>query len=468
MRLDQTNFGLSIAAIAPRWRRCSSVRFRHAGVRFRTGSVKPPRRPRRLHDQGPRRSRPPPSEIALSVRNGTPLTMDDAVRMALENNLGIQEERLQPAKSRSYGGRARASAYTPALFSSRPARQHAAPPTDFLSTGGAVVTSGGIVHHRRACSSSCRSAGQLSGHLDGSRGDDRRAAYERSTREPGVAPERRVQPAAAAQLQDRRATRQQLLIARTQQKIADLAASPARHADRRVVRDAYYNLIGAIGGLDVAQQSLDLSRQSLKDNRTPRRGRHDGADRHRRGAEAEVASNEETVIVAEAAIQTARGSAADADHEPLAARISGRRAFRTDGSADADAAGHRRRAAAIKNALANRHRHPAGEEATSRAPTSASDFAQNQRLPEVDLQARLRRDGRRRHAVQLRRPTSTATPRRSGSPTRSFGDALRDVFGQRLPHVELRAQRQLPDRHQPGRGGGAPRPAAAQAGATSS
>ena len=38
-------------------------------------------------------------------------------------------------------------------------------------------------------------------------------------------------------------------------------------------------------------------------------------------AEAEVASNEEAVIIAEAQIKTRRGSAAHADHEPVAAGL---------------------------------------------------------------------------------------------------------------------------------------------------
>ena len=71
------------------------------------------------------------------------------------------------------------------------------------------------------------------------------------------------------------------------------------------MRAAYYNLVGAIAGLDVAQQSLDLARQSLKDNRT-RVEVGTMAPIDVVSSEAEVASNEENVIVSEAAIQTAQ------------------------------------------------------------------------------------------------------------------------------------------------------------------
>ena len=61
---------------------------------------------------------PQPSPLApLPAAQGTPLAIDDAVRMALENNLGIQTERLNPQIQ--VLGIARAdAAYAPTLFSS--------------------------------------------------------------------------------------------------------------------------------------------------------------------------------------------------------------------------------------------------------------------------------------------------------------------------------------------------------------
>ena len=67
-----------------------------------------------------------------------PLIADDAVRMALENNLGLQTERLNPQIARCAVSRALA-AYTPDLFSRTPTRSTTAPPTDFLSSGGDVT-----------------------------------------------------------------------------------------------------------------------------------------------------------------------------------------------------------------------------------------------------------------------------------------------------------------------------------------
>src|SRR5205823_7629204 len=81
---------------------------------------------------------PQPSPVA----DGTPISMDDAVRMALENNLGIQQEKLNPQIQTLAIAQAN-GAFRPALFSTLSRRSSTAPPTDFLSTGAtnAAVTS---------------------------------------------------------------------------------------------------------------------------------------------------------------------------------------------------------------------------------------------------------------------------------------------------------------------------------------
>ena len=55
--------------------------------------------------------------------------------MAMENNLGIRGERLNP-EIQNYGVVRAQSAFTPSLFSSVTRGNSATPPSDFLSTGG--------------------------------------------------------------------------------------------------------------------------------------------------------------------------------------------------------------------------------------------------------------------------------------------------------------------------------------------
>src|SRR6185295_3482035 len=73
----------------------------------------------------------------------------------------------------------------------------------------------------------------------------------------------------------------------------------------RNVRSAYYDLVGAIAGLEVAQGSLDLARQSLKNNQT-RVEVGTMAPIDIVAAEAEVASNEENVIIQQGQIESAQ------------------------------------------------------------------------------------------------------------------------------------------------------------------
>ncbi len=72
----------------------------------------------------------------------------------------------------------------------------------------------------------------------------------------------------------------------------------------RVVRNAYFNLVNAIGQLQVAQKSLELAQTSLKNNQKKvELGTIAPIDIVQ--AEAEVARTEEQVIVAEGQIQSA-------------------------------------------------------------------------------------------------------------------------------------------------------------------
>ena len=79
----------------------------------------------------------------------------------------------------------------------------------------------------------------------------------------------------------------------------------------RNVRNAYYDLMYAIGNLNVQRQSLELARQSLKDNRA-RVEIGTMAPLDIVQAEAEVATREESVILAEAAIDRAQDAVRDA------------------------------------------------------------------------------------------------------------------------------------------------------------
>jgi outer membrane protein len=91
--------------------------------------------------------------------------------------------------------------------------------------------------------------------------------------------------------------RTQLLVSRKQREITDVQLQQQVVQTTRQVRNAYWDLVYSRYNLIVAQQSLDLARQTLKDNRTRVEvGTMAPIDIVR--AEAEVARNEETAIIA--------------------------------------------------------------------------------------------------------------------------------------------------------------------------
>ena len=96
--------------------------------------------------------------------------------------------------------------------------------------------------------------------------------------------------------------RQQLLVGQKNREIADTQLQQSIANTVRSVRNAFYDLMYAIGNLNVQRQSLELAQQSLKDNRA-RVEIGTMAPLDIVQAEAEVATREEAVILAEAAIE---------------------------------------------------------------------------------------------------------------------------------------------------------------------
>jgi HAE1 family hydrophobic/amphiphilic exporter-1 len=98
--------------------------------------------------------------------------------------------------------------------------------------------------------------------------------------------------------------RAQYLIQKKNQEITDIALQQQIIATSRAVRLAYWTLVGARYNLGVAQASLDISRQQLRDNRT-RVEVGTMAPIDVVGAEAEVARNEEAAIISASQIDEA-------------------------------------------------------------------------------------------------------------------------------------------------------------------
>ena len=361
----------------------------------------------------------PAAAAPQATVQGTPLTIDDAVRMALENNLGIQTEKLNPQIQVLGIARANA-AFTPTLFSNVSRRSSTSPPTDFnttgvgqaISTSGNFSSQGGVQQNLRWFGSNYQIA------FDGSKATTNAI---NSVFNPQLGSGLNAvfnQPLLRNFKID--SLRQQLWTSQNNATIADIQLQQRITQTGRNVRAAYYQLVGALSGLSVAEESLTVARTSLKNNQT-RVEVGTMAPIDIVTAEAEVASNEEAVILAQAQIEAAQDN--------LRAQVMNpnQPGFWTTRFAPAEQPNLAPREidvdAAIKNALQNRT--DLREFKKNMENTDiALRFAANQKLPAVDLQARYGLAG-----VAGTRYSRDEFGNLIDPTVRSFTDAVRDVFG---------------------------------------
>ena len=329
------------------------------------------------------------------------LSADEAVKLALENNLAVRAEKLGPQIG-TYGVAQARAVYNPSLFSTSTKRESTQPP-DFLASGGIPIrtTSDRIQSNVGMQQNVPWGGGNYSVSLDASR----LSTSSISSFNPQLGSNlsaQYVQPL----LRDFKIDgfRQQVLVARKNETIATLQLTQQMTSTERTVRFAYYDLVGAIGDLDVARRSLELSRESLRQNeRRVEVGTMARIDIIE--AQAEVARVEESVIVAEARIRTRGRHPPDADPESVAARLLERppRAVR---ETDAHGAGARHRRGGEER-FSGPHRSRGAPKRLEITDINI-DFAKNQKLPAVDLVGQLQHRRRRGHTVRVRQWVSAA------------------------------------------------------------
>jgi len=336
------------------------------------------------------------------------------VRMALENNLGVQAERLNP-QIQALGIARAQSAFTPSLFSTVLRRSSTLPPTDFnttgegqaISTNANLTANGGLAQNLRWFGSS------YSVSFDGSRATTNNINQVFNPSLGSGLNAQITQPLLRNFKIDN--LRQQVLTSQNNATIADIQLQQRITQTGRNVRAAYYQLIGAISGLEVAQQSLDVARQSLKNNQT-RVEVGTMAPIDITTAEAEVASNEEAVIIQEAAIESAQDNLRAQVMNPAQAGFWEARF--TPSEQPSLAPRQINVDEAIKNALQNRTDLREFKKNMENTDIGLK-YAENQRLPAIDVTGRYGVTG----------VAGTILSREGASALdRGYGDALRDVF----------------------------------------
>jgi outer membrane protein len=379
---------------------------------------------------------PPHPALQSAESAGGPvlqLTAEDAVRLALENNLGVQAERLGPEISTLAVAQARA-AYAPNLLSNTVTRSSTQPPSSFLTGAADIITDDSL----RASAGIAQNVPWGGGRYQFSLDASRVSTNAFSSYNPRLGSNLNatfVQPLLRNFRVD--TLRQQLQTSRNNQMVADLRLREQIAITSQAVRNAYFDLLGAIEGYKVAQQSLDLSLESLRNNQT-RVEVGTLAQIDIIEAEAEVASNEEAVINAEARIRTVEDRLRALVLNPNQAdfwsvRIEPMEAPSVVAIAlDVEAA--------VANALANRTDLGRARKQIENLEVGLR-FAENQKLPALDLVADYNVLGLAGTQYEF---GPGFPPSIEGQRQRGFSSALRDVFGQEFRTWSVQLQLSYP------------------------
>jgi len=230
------------------------------------------------------------------------MSIDDAVATAIEQNLDLQVQRYNPQLQDLTTDQFKA-AYTPNFVSTLSTSDSTQPSTSVLSGAASGITSGNSVANFGVASQTSWYGGSYDVRWNNGRNTTNNQFSTFNPQLNSSISATYVQPLLRNFRID--GTRQQLLVSQKNKEISDVQLQQSIAVTVRNVRNAYYDLTYALGNLAVQNQSLDLARQSLKDNRA-RVEIGTMAPLDIVQAEAEVATRDESVILAEAAIDRAQ------------------------------------------------------------------------------------------------------------------------------------------------------------------
>jgi outer membrane protein len=370
------------------------------------------------------------------------LTIDEAVQVALEQNLDVQVAKIDPELQRLTVDQAK-SVWLPQLASNIQFRSSSTEPNSSLSGAIDSLTN-------RSFFGSATIDQVLPTGTSYSIGMDATRATTNNTFNnfnPSLASSLSfslTQPLLRGFKID--GSRAQYLIQQKNQEITDVQLQQQIIATSRAVRLAYWTLVGARYNLGVAQASLDISRQTLRDNRT-RVEVGTMAPIDVVGAEAEVSRNEEVAIVAAAQIDEAEDALRALLYDPKAPEFwtldidlaDAPQLPQTQTDVDVESA--------VKNALSKRT-----DLVTLRKQLEASEinlrFTGDQTKPVVNALVDYGLNAQGGVEVTERGPRDPNNPFDPGPPlttvSRGFGTVLGDLFGFDFPTWSLGAQVIIP------------------------
>ena len=362
------------------------------------------------------------------------LSSDEAVKLALENNLGIRAERLSP-QAQAFAVAQTRAAYAPVVFGGSTKNSNSNPPQNFLA-GNDFVTNAGFRSTAGIAQNLKWFGGRYQASLDGARNTTSDPTDPFNPRLSSNFSFNFTQPLLRDFTID--STRQQLLIGQKQQEIVDLQLQQQITQTSRSVRNAYYDLVSAIGQLKVSQESLRLAQESLKNNeRRFEVGTIPQIDMVE--SQAEVSRNEESVIITESQVKSFEDALRTLVMNPQQPDfwtvhiVPSEEPALTPRALDLDAA--------IQNALKQRtdlaqaHREIDQTDITMK-------FARNQKLPSLNAIVNYGLAGV--GGTRTLYDTSGGFPVATGVAQRTFSDALRDIFGNDFKTWSLRFEVNYP------------------------
>ena len=369
---------------------------------------------------------PSAAQAATAVRR---LSVDDAVRLAVEQNLGIQIERINPQIQDLTIAQTRA-AWAPTLTSNISNTSTDTAVTSVFAGGQNKVTDGRF-------ETSFGVAQQLptGANYNVSWNNSRSTSTNFfNTFDPQLRSNLSVtftQPLLRNFKID--AVRQQLTVDQIAREGADVDLRATIVQTMRDVRNAYWDFAFQINNLEVQRQSLDLARRLLADNeKRVQIGTMAPIDIVE--AQAEVARNEESVIVAEASIEQAQDRLRALIFDPSSPDFWATTIEPTDTApfetlaVDVDLA--------VRRALSERTDIAQAKNVLQRDDVSLR-YLRNQILPEVNANATygvVGVGGVRYQPISFGAlPTGGGTPPRVIQSEQSFGSVLSDVLGNAFP-----------------------------------
>ena len=352
------------------------------------------------------------------------LSIDDAVKLALEQNLGIQIDRLNPQIQDITVAQAR-TGWIPNLTSSLTNNSQNQPPTSALSGGQTKVTDSSF-STQLGLAQTLKTGANYSFAWNSARQTSTNLFTNFDPLLSSNVAFNITQPLLRNYKIDN--LRQTLETSKKDREAADVQLQSTIVSTTRNVKNAYWDLAYQIDNLKAQQQSLDLAKRLLADNeKRVQIGTMAPIDIVE--AQSEVARNEETVIVAEAAIKQAEDrlralilDPAMPDFWTLSIEPTESMPFAAQ-AVDVDGA--------VRRALANRTDVQLSKNTLARNEISIKYF-RNQVLPDVSAQAAYRSNAVGGVFLSPVSLTSLGAPRTVVA-THGFGSVLGDVLASNFP-----------------------------------